>query len=263
MFGFALLGPFNEPYQIPEIGYHIQGDIGAPKNKGEEYRWNTRTVFYAYDENFLDYFGSNGVAAVDQAIGIMNALTNLSSYSSDLSEIPQRAARFNSTALSLSLLDLKTSALHALMEQLGLAEPERYVWTLHNRFLTPQGTCPLDETYTVIKRNFDPVTTDYSSYVNGVLYSYFIVEICTGPDPLAQTVGFPVDPTEPGLTAVAGRNFGEGIYYTGLTRDDVGGLRYLMGTNRLHVESVEPTSQLIVTNNNSELLVTSDLALFS
>src|SRR6266702_362658 len=72
-FGFALMGPFNEAWQVPVIGYNLPGDIGGPKNIGEEYRWNTPTNYYAFEASFLDYFGSNGVRAVEQAIGIINA----------------------------------------------------------------------------------------------------------------------------------------------------------------------------------------------
>src|SRR5262249_43891806 len=85
--GFSLLGPVNEPYQVPVIGFNLAGDVGAPKNLGEEYRRNTPVMYYAFDANFLDYFGSNGVAAVDLAFAVFNALTNASSYSQDLSEI--------------------------------------------------------------------------------------------------------------------------------------------------------------------------------
>src|SRR5262249_29387751 len=37
-FAFVLLGPCNEAYQVPTIGYNLPTDIGAPKNLGEEYR---------------------------------------------------------------------------------------------------------------------------------------------------------------------------------------------------------------------------------
>ena len=37
-------------------------------NIGEEYRWNTPLLTYAYDESFLNYFGSNGVVAIENAI---------------------------------------------------------------------------------------------------------------------------------------------------------------------------------------------------
>jgi hypothetical protein len=38
--GFSLLGPFNEPWQVRDLGMNIpeRGDIGGPKNIGEEFR---------------------------------------------------------------------------------------------------------------------------------------------------------------------------------------------------------------------------------
>src|SRR6516162_5722686 len=87
-FGFALLGPLNEAYQVPTIGYGFGQDIGGPKNLGEFYRHNTPVMYYAADAAFWNYFGSNGVAAVDAAFGMFNGLNNVSSYSSDLTEFP-------------------------------------------------------------------------------------------------------------------------------------------------------------------------------
>src|SRR5215510_5843500 len=62
---FALIGPVAlDPWQIPQNGFNpLQTDplpIG-PKNLGEEYRRNTPFLFYTFDQNFYDYFGSNGV----------------------------------------------------------------------------------------------------------------------------------------------------------------------------------------------------------
>ncbi len=82
--GFSLLGPLNEAYQVPEIGYGIGGDLGGPKNLGEEYRRNTPVLYYAFDANFIDYFGSNGMYAVEQAIAIMNGVPKASQMSRDL-----------------------------------------------------------------------------------------------------------------------------------------------------------------------------------
>jgi hypothetical protein len=267
-FAFSLLGPFPtgaaDGFEQPIIGYQLAGDIGTPKNKGEEYRWNTRTLYYAFDANFSDYFGTKGMAAVDQAFAILNGLTNVSSYSSDLSEWPLTSKRVNFQAQALSLLDLKSWTLNLLVEQLGLAEPERYAWTLHNRFLPPGGTCPVSMEYVVVMRNFDPVTYDYSPYVNGTLYSYSILEFCTGPNPLAETLPFAVDPVADTYTAVASTPPPVGTFFTGLTRDDVGGLRYLMATNRMHVEPAATNSLLVVTNNlTPTLLFTSNLTAFA
>ncbi|MCU0782831.1 MAG: Ig domain-containing protein [Verrucomicrobia bacterium] len=261
---FSLLGPVNEPYQVPVIGYDLPGDIGAPKNLGEEYRWNKPTLYYAFDQNFLDFFGSNGVLAVEQAIGIYNGLTNVSQYSSDLSEFPMESRRFNFRAQAMTLLDLKSVMMNLLAEQLGLAEPDRYTWCLHDRFVGPGG-CPADVSYLVIKRNFDPVTSTLdqlqpSSYVNGVLYSYQIIEFCNPPNPLADAFEFSVDPLANTFTAVAANGIDYGSFYTGLTRDDVAGLRYLLRTNNMNVESAGNGTLTAATNlNASQLLVTSNL----
>src|SRR5260221_1658824 len=82
-FGFSLLGPIGnggDAWEVPTIAYGIAGDIGSPKTLGEGYRRNTPVMYYAVDANFLNYFGSNGVVAVDGAFAIMNALTNVDTY---------------------------------------------------------------------------------------------------------------------------------------------------------------------------------------
>ena len=217
--GFALIGPIgNNPnpgnfgtgdaWQLPVIGYGLLyasssspggpvflGDIGAPKNIGEEYRRNTPVIYYTYDANWLGFFGSNGVAAADSAVAIMNNLTNVDSYSTGLTEFPLQSMQINNEASALFLTDVKSVTLHLLVEQLGLAEPERFTWTLHDRFLEPNTKCPFGEIYLVVQRNFDIVSSplnqlQYSPYVNDVLYTYSIAEACTGPNPLANHRAF-------------------------------------------------------------------------
>src|SRR5439155_20376259 len=51
-----------------------------------------------------------------------------------------------------------------------------------------------------------------------------------------------------------------GMFHTGLTRDDVGGLRYLYRTNNMNVEVAAPGALLFATNfAASQLLFTSNL----
>lgn len=262
VWAFAPAGPIGnggDAWQVPVIGYGLAGDLVAPKNIGEEYRRNTPVLYYTCDANFLEYFGSNGVAAVDGSFSILNALTNVSSYSSTLSEFPLSAQGINYTASALGLTDLKSTTLSLMMEQMGLAEPDRYTWTLHERSLPANGTCPLDELYLVVQRNLDPVPSptgqiQYSSYVNGTLYSYSIYEFCTGANPLAEAVEFPVDPYAQTYTAIAslGGGLGAGGFYQGLTRDDVGGLRYLLRTNNINLESpANGALMTLITTNTS------------
>ncbi len=61
-------GGQGDAWQVPTIGYGLPGDLVAPKNLGEEYRRNAQIYYYACDANFLDFFGSNGVVAISQAL---------------------------------------------------------------------------------------------------------------------------------------------------------------------------------------------------
>ncbi|MRR32065.1 hypothetical protein EG834_17445, partial [bacterium] len=207
---FSLLGPVNEPWQTPDIGYNPAWDPlqTAPKNIGEEYRRNTPVLYYTFDASFLEYFGTRGVRSIEEAVAVFNGLTNVSSYSPELSEFPLQVTRENYQASALQLLDLKSQTMKVLIEQLGLAEPERYIWTLHDRFDTPGDTCPLGMEYILVRRNWDIMTSPLnqlqaSSYVNGTLYSYSIFEFCAPPNPIAEAIEFPVDPLDFSYTAVA------------------------------------------------------------
>lgn len=119
----------------------------------------------------------------------------------------------------------------------------------------------------IIQRNFDPFTTVYSSFVNGVFYDYYIFEICPAPgNPQADAIEVPVDPVqqEDSFSAVAAYSAQTpGVFYLGYTRDDVGGLKYLYSATNAFEEQAETNSLQIVTNQNVQLLVTQDLGLFS
>lgn len=262
---FSMMG-VREPYQVGALSYI--GDFSfTPKNLGEEFRWNVPTLYYTYDQAFYDYFGSNGVYAVDSAVAILNALTNVDSYSENLSEFPLVSTRINWAASAMHLFDVKSCVLENLVERLGLTDPERFTWTLRNRALPPGASCP-DYVYTVIKRNFDPVTLTPSSYVNGNLYTYQIVELCPAVDQ-ADAVELLVDPSADYASAVAtpkmsvADTFFYGYFYNSLTRDDVGGLRYLYSANNRNIENAGNDTFTFVTNPVPQLLVTSNLTLLA
>lgn len=295
--GFALLGPQTlangaDSWQSAALGYNLAymddsipgdpvflGDIGGPRNIGEGYRRNVPVLYYTYDETFLNFFGTDGAATVDAAFSVMNGVPKANSI--NLSLYPDETQQFNYYAQTYFLTDLKSMTLHLLVEQLGLADPERFSWTLHDRILPSGGVCPVDEWYTVVGRNYDDylnfsvTNLIYSSYVNDVLYSYFVIENCTG-TPTAYTVPFSTDPEATAYTAVAANNFdGSGIFYlntdqgqplntggglqvgtfySGLTRDDVAGLKYLYATNMVAYEMPDPTALLfsVVTNTSPD-----------
>ncbi len=60
---FSLLGPYAS-WMDTAKSYRQPGDIGGPMNVGEGYRWNLPVISYGFERSFLDYFGTNGVAAV-------------------------------------------------------------------------------------------------------------------------------------------------------------------------------------------------------
>jgi len=268
---FSLAGPVNnagDNWQQAIIGYGAPTAAVGPKNLGEGYRRNIPVMYYAYDTAFLDYFGTPGITNVDGAFEILNnTLTNgVSSYSPDLSEVPLDPQQYNYTAEALQLFDIKSLTLSLMMSQLGLANPEDNIWKLHDRYLPSGGTCPIDEEYLVIQRNFAPspsayTNIQYSSYVNNVLYSFDIEEVCQNSPVLADCVQFPVDTLADSYTSVAGveeggfqPSFGSlilGGYYTSLSADDVAGLRYLLNTNNVNFETVGGGSLLFDQSTNT------------
>lgn len=257
---FSLLGQYKS-WQTADVGYAVpgSGEIGGPVLPSEGYRWNTPTVFYAYDRSFVEYFGAKGIAAVEAAIKMINDLPSGESMSADLSEYPLHTKQINYSASRLGLLDLKSTAISVILEEMGIAAAEDYVWTLRNRSVINNRT-----NYTVVKMNYDPVTLRPSSYVNGALYTYEVDEGTINGTPFAVASELRIaDLRLPGYSSVAGGT-GAGIdqvfsgeadpltgtifsasagllsgeYYLGLTRDDVGAIRRLYSKNSFAVEDV-------------------------
>ena len=263
--GFALLGN-REPYHISALGY--SGDFSdQPKNLDQGFRWTIPKLYYTYDASFLNYFGTNGVASVDAGIQIINDLPNVSSIT-NLDDYPLYSMRANFTAQALRLFDIKSAALEMMVERLGLADPQAFTWTLRQRALPPGASCPFFQ-YGVIQRNFDPDSLSPSSYVNGSQFTYIIDEFCPTPDQAIATEQR-VDPNALYRSAVASGKiiFGNetywGYYYTGLTRDDVGGLRHLYHPDNRYVSATGPNTYTFATNySTSQLLVTSNMNLLA
>jgi hypothetical protein len=131
----------------------------------------------------------------------------------------------------------------------------------------------------VVQRNYDTISSplnqvQYSPYVNNTLYSYAIVENCTGGNPLAVAAPYAVDPLADTYSPVAAYTEDYpgvdidliywGDYYTGLTRDDVAGLRALMQTNNINYESPAVGSEILTTNVGSTIFVNDvDLSVLS
>ncbi len=264
---FSLLGPFKT-WQVGGIGYQLTGDIGGPMSLSEEYRWNTPVITYALDQSFLEYFGVSGAEAVDKAFAILNALPQFSQMSRSLGEFAQTdVLRVNHRAQALGLLDVKSATMELMLEELGLADPIRFNWTLRSRTTQTFGGVTTTN-YTVVKLNYDPATLSPSSFVNGSLFGYQIFEPIR-PGDYADAIESLLDtvPNANGNPApVAAKDYrgaGVGEYFISLSRDDIGGLRYIYRHDNLNVESLLPDSQGSLTNVPAQsLLTTLDLTTF-
>jgi hypothetical protein len=267
---FSLLGPYAHWMDVTN-GFRQWQDIGGPMDIREGYRWNVPVVTYGFDRSFLDYFGSNGVAAVETAISTLNNLGPASALV--LTNFPYISRRINPPAAAQNLSDLKSATLSALIEQLGLAQPTRFAFSIRQwdpsleafAFLGsgppwPPGIVP---NY-IIERNFDPQTLAVTNFVNSTEYTSYVYYRDLGPNGIpsfSDVIESPVDPLAQTYTAVAD-NFlapdlessnGQGVFYTGLTYDDVGGLSYLFGTNNLNLETLLPTVHSATTNGPVDL----------
>jgi hypothetical protein len=184
---------------------------------------------------------------VEAAIKIINDLPPASQ--TVLTNYPSNSRQINFSTESQNLVDLKSETLSLLLEQLGLAQPTRYIavlkqWT--NRFL--EFRFPSDATYGdwaypdyLVRRNFDPQTLSPSVFVNQTEYNT-IMEL-PGYENIIQSI--PVDPTDPTFDAVADDlpdlgsvTFFAGGNYSDLTQDDVGGISYLFSTNNIAYENL-------------------------
>ena len=270
---FSLLGPF-ESWMTVANGFRQYGDIGGPMELGNEYRWNVPVVTYGFDKSFLDFFGTNGVAAVESAIKTINDLPPASGIF--LTNYPAQGRRVNYQAEALSLVDLKSQTLALLLEQLGLAQPQRSIFNLRRWdasfgslsnfgfFYAPEDSWPSAAVPKLIaERNYDPATFASSHSVNETLFSglvYWSNPFTNQYPNFVRVAAYTIDPLANVNTAVADNSFkliyesitpndtivfpaipydfalGLGGFYTGLTRDDVGGLRYLLSKKNVNFE---------------------------
>jgi len=126
-YGFALLGP-PAPWMQASNGVFYPDAIGGPMDIGSGYRWNVPIITYGFDKSFLNYFGSNGVAAVESAIQILNDLPPASQL--EPTSYPQSSFQWNYIAETQGLNDLKSQTLASLLEQLGLTHPSSSVYVM-------------------------------------------------------------------------------------------------------------------------------------
>lgn len=266
---FALLGPV-QPWMQQTNGVILPGDIGGPMSIGSGYRWNVPVLTYGFDQSFLNYFGTNGVAAVTGAIQILNSLPPASQIV--LTNYLVRSQHFNYEAESEYLCDLKSATLSLLLEHMGLASPWRYVYVIQqwdpslineSGYLLPDVFGGTNLVNYIIARNYDPLTLNVSPYVNGILCDGDILYLGNGYEvvpystvPSMPLVGNAVadlpQPYQMVLTwPLIPDRLDPAAFYTGLTLDDVGGLAYLLSTNTVNYETLLSDVTGAGTNLNS------------
>lgn len=240
--GFALNGPPDARYQVAALNYDA-GDGLAPQLLGEEYRWNVPILTYGFDSAFINYFGTNGIRAIEAAFRQMNDLPAISLITDQVltNAFPLNSLGNNPAAAALFMIDIRSRMLTILVEYMGLSDAERFTWCLRNRWVDAGPAT----NYVVIQRNYDPITRTPSDTVNGQKLGYTIRE---RPDGVSDAVE--VDPAGGGgffIGLIQGRSVSSvqswnvGTSFSSLTYDDVGGLRYLYATNNFNVENLLPT----------------------
>lgn len=226
---FSLIG-LRPSWQTDELNY---GGCCGPMNINEEYRWTMPSISYGMTPAFLSYFGSRGEQEIEKAFQILNDLPAASD--ANLANFPLKTLRVNDRARALGLLDLKSVVLSTLMAHIGLESPLAYVFTFRARWIDPGGA---PTNYYVLRRNFDPITKQPSSHINGDLYTY--LTIVDSPNAIITAL---VDPLASNFP-VSGGNFGLGAYFTGLTRDDMGGLRHIYLKSNYNLQGTDANAIL-------------------
>ena len=213
---------------------------GAPKNFGEGSRLTTPIVTYAFDDTFLDYFGTQGVAAVDSAMQVLNALPS-ASKANLANFLTEGAVQVNYTAQALELYDLKSTVLFLMAEHMGLLG-ETHVFDLGARGKYAPPAC--DYEYFVMNRNYDPVTYDPTPYVNGRQYTYTVWDGCNVGVNVGDAIETAADTTaSPRYTAIATGGLQQfGGFYLGFTRDDMGGLQFLYKKSNYAFQGLDSNS---------------------
>jgi hypothetical protein len=150
------------------------------------------------------------------------------------------------------VLDLKSFALLYLVESVGLANPVRFTWLLNSTNIAIRSDELSGPSDVVIQRNFDPVSLQPSPYVDFLRFTYVVWGV---PGPFfpegsrdaseigllsqGETPRYPVAAYVPNNDFLPLLHAGE--YFSALTRDDVGGIRYLLSRSNINVEPCLPT----------------------
>ena len=182
--GFVMIGPMTaaEMTSASGIPYNITDDLGGPKELKTFYRWNTPHLTYSFDTTFVQYFGIEGMQAVQEAFRIVNDFFEPEDGSyNGVSELDfakhgflsnYNTAWVNTTAQNNQIIDIKSLVLGMIVNQLGVGNPHRYAFTVRNITTNVTGT---QWNFNVRLKNYDPISWEPTDRINGVTYSYRLI----------------------------------------------------------------------------------------
>ena len=169
--------------------FNYTDEFGAPKDiswQGTKrfFRWNTPSFVYSFDASFVNYFGLEGMEAVDDAFAVVNEFYVNEDYQG-VSQLDLAKHGFlgnhnttwiNSSAENAQIIDIKSLVLGMLVNQLGLGNPHRWAFSITAQRTNSIGSQLIFETRL---RNYDPITYLPADIINGVKYSYRLVTDAT------------------------------------------------------------------------------------
>ena len=140
---FVLMG-LSDTNEVASFNY--TDEFGAPKDINHRgfkrfFRWNLPSFVYSFDASFVNYFGMEGMEAVDEAFAVVNEFFVNEDYQGvsqlDLAKhgflANYNTTWINSSAENAQIIDIKSLVLGMLVNQLGLGTPHRWAFRLrHN-----------------------------------------------------------------------------------------------------------------------------------
>ena len=185
---FVLMGPSTPNETANAAAWNYSDELGAPKTIDREYkrffRWNIPHFVYSFDASFANYFGTEGMDAVDEAMGVLNDFFVNEDYQG-MSQLNLTKHGFagnyntswiNTTAQNAQIIDIKSLVLGMLVDQLGIGNPYRWAFSITGTTSNVLNSQVIFETRL---RNFDPTTYQPTDIINNVKYSYRLVHDAT------------------------------------------------------------------------------------
>jgi len=165
--------------------FNYTDEFGAPKDINHQgfkrfFRWNNPYFVYSFDASFINYFGLEGMDAVNEAFTVVNDFFVNEDYQG-VSQLDLNKHGFagnynttwiNTTAQNAQIIDIKTLVLGMIVDQLGIGNPHRWAFSITGTHSNVTASQIIFETRL---RNYDPISYQPTDVINGVKYSYRLI----------------------------------------------------------------------------------------